>query len=107
MPTITVLGLLVLKASTAQVPLLREIVGNPFRPLTIELAWRTPETLSLAQAAYEERSLPSGQLDNGRLAILADALEDAGASGALLEHLRSAGPHLRGCFVIDAILGRE
>jgi hypothetical protein len=63
--------------------------------------------LSLAQAAYEERNLPSGTLDNARLAVLADALEDAGASGAILEHLRSEGPHVRGCFAVDLLLGKE
>jgi hypothetical protein len=65
----------------------------------------TPTAVSLAQATYDER-LPSGELDAVRLSILADALEDAGASGDLLDHLRSAGPHVRGCWAIDLILGK-
>jgi hypothetical protein len=61
----------------------------------------------LARAAYEERRLPSGELDLARLAVLADALEDAGCADAeLLGHLRGTGPHVRGCHVLDAILGK-
>jgi RNA-directed DNA polymerase len=36
---------------------------------------------------------------------LADALEENGASGELLEHLRSPGPHVRGCWALDLVLG--
>src|SRR5262249_47555881 len=54
----------------------------------------------MAQAIYEERALPSGHLDNTRMAILADALEDAGCCDAeLLGHLRGQGAHVRGCWV--------
>src|SRR5262249_14454351 len=58
--------------------LLRDVFGTPFRPVPFDPAWQTPTVLSLATAAYEERLLPSGHLDPDRLAILADALEDAG-----------------------------
>jgi hypothetical protein len=62
----------------------------------------------LARAAYENRSLPAGTLDAARLAVLADALEDAGLTDAeVLGHLRSGGPHVRGCFALDASLGRS
>jgi hypothetical protein len=62
----------------------------------------------LAQAAYEIRLLPAGTLDSLRLAILADALEEAGClDTALLDHLRGPGPHVRGCFALDAILARQ
>ncbi len=58
----------------------------------------------LAQAAYADRNLPEGTLDNGRLAVLADALEEGGCTdAALLAHLRSPGPHVRGCFALDAV----
>jgi hypothetical protein len=91
-----------------QADLLRDIFGNPFRPApAIAPAWLRPSVRSLAEAAYRERQLPSGRLDKDRLAVLADALEEAGCSDAeLLGHLRSAGPHVRGCFALDAILGR-
>jgi hypothetical protein len=89
----------------AQAALLREIVGNPFRPITFDPSWITPTVTQLASAAYEERILPSGQLDLQRLAVLADALDDAGASGDILSHLRGPGLHVRGCFVVDLVLG--
>jgi hypothetical protein len=91
-----------------QAALLGDLLGNPFRPLTLDPAWRTADVIALAQAAYEERDLPSGQLDPQRLAILADALEDAGCTDAqLLGHLRGEGPHWKGCFAVDAVLGKS
>src|SRR5262249_9210446 len=62
--------------------LLREFFSNPFRPTSMNPCWLTPVVLSLATAAYEERQLPEGILDPVRLAILADALEDAGCTDA-------------------------
>jgi hypothetical protein len=89
--------------------LCREIVGNPFRPVRVNPVWLTPTVINLATAASEERALPSGELDPTRLAILADALEEAGCTeAALLEHLRVAGAHhVRGCWAVDLVLGRE
>jgi hypothetical protein len=87
---------------------LRDLFGNPFRPVTLPPAWRTAEGFALAQAAYNERKLPAGTLDVGRLAVLADALEDAGCSDrTVLEHIRGPGPHVRGCWVVDLLLGKE
>jgi hypothetical protein len=86
----------------------RCIFGNPFRPVSVNPAWLTPTVTNLATAAYEERALPSGELDTARLTVLADALEEAGCDNAdILEHLRSPGPHVRGCFALDALLNRE
>jgi hypothetical protein len=88
--------------------LVREVFDNPFRPATIKPACRTPTVASLARAAYEERQLPSGHLESARLAVLADALEDAGCTEeSILAHLRSPGPHVRGCWAVDLILGRD
>jgi hypothetical protein len=88
--------------------LLRCIFGNPFRPVTLSPAWQTPQVVGLAQAAYEHRDLPAGHLDPARLAVLADALEDAGSTDAdLLGHLRGPGPHVRGCWALDLLLGKE
>jgi len=61
----------------------------------------------LAEAAYQERQLPGGTLDPLRLAVLADALEEAGAGGDFVAHLRWPGPHVRGCWVLDLLLGKE
>jgi hypothetical protein len=163
-------------ATAVLAALLREIVGNPFRPVTLPegkrpcgncdgtgkfwefhgsddnfdatdccrcdgrgwfaepCPWLTPTVLSLARVAYEERPgryeqcpecrLPGrycrlchsttkvrvedGTLDPTRLAILADPLEEAGcADPDILSHLRSPGPHVRGCWALDLILGKE
>jgi hypothetical protein len=93
---------------TSQCAFLREIVGHPFRRVTLDPACRTPAVISLATAAYEERDLPSGHLDPDRLAVLADALEEAGCDDlAILDHLRGPGPHVRGCWVVDLLLAKE
>jgi hypothetical protein len=95
-------------AGTTQPSLLREVIGNPFRAPAFDAARLTPTIAALALAAYDERSLPSGELDVVRLSILADALTDAGCTDdALLSHLRSPGPHVRGCWALDLILGKD
>jgi hypothetical protein len=90
---------------------LREILGLLlFRPVITSpfLAWNDGIVRQLAQAAYDERLLPSGHLDTARLAVLADALEEAGcADEELLGHLRGPGPHVRGCWLIDLLLGKS
>jgi len=91
-----------------QCHLLRDIFGNPFRPVQMDPSWLSWEggTLpKLARAIYEERDLPGGTLDTARLGILADALEDAGCTQpVLLDHLRTWGRHVRGCWAVDALL---
>jgi hypothetical protein len=91
----------------AQSVFLRCIFGNPFRPIALDPACRTPSVRALAQAAYDDRQLPAGTLNADRLAILADALEEAGAGPAVLGHLRGSGPHWRGCHVLDATLEKS
>jgi hypothetical protein len=90
--------------------LMHDILGNPFRPVAIHeswLRWNGGTIVQLAHAAYDERSLPSGTLDNGRLVLLADALEDSGCTDpVILDHCRGPGPHVRGCFVADALLNK-
>ena len=84
------------------------ILGNPFRPVPLHRSWLTPDVLSLARAAYDQRTLPAGTLEPARLALLADALEEAGcADPQLLGHLRGPGPHVRGCWAVDLLLGRQ
>jgi hypothetical protein len=91
-----------------QPALIRDILGNPFRTVSIDPAWLTPTVTDLATVAYNERALPSGELDPARLAILGDALEEAGCGNAVfLSHLRSPGPHVRGCWAVDLLLGKE
>jgi hypothetical protein len=86
--------------------LVRDLFGNPFDPVTLTPAWRTPTVIAVARAAYEERHLPGGELDAGQLAVLADALEDAGCTNPDIPgHLRGPGPHVRGCWAVDLCLG--
>ena len=82
-------------------PLLRCVFGNPFRPVAFAPSWRSETTVALAAGVYEERAFD-------RLPILADALEEAGCDSAdVLNHLRGLGPHARGCWVVDGVLGKE
>jgi hypothetical protein len=95
-----------------QANLLRDIFGNPFGPqLASDLSWETwhDRTLpKLAQAIYDERDLPGGRLDTTRFGVLGDALEDAGCTDTeILAHCRGPGPHVRGCWVVDLLLGKE
>jgi hypothetical protein len=93
--------------------LLRDLCGPlPFRFVKVEpawLSWGEGTVPRLAQAAYEERYLPSGELDSKRLAVLADALEEAGCGNEeILTHLRQQGTlHVRGCWVVDLILSKD
>ncbi len=85
----------------AQANFLRDIFGNPFRPVPFSPSWRTDTTVSLARGMYESR-------DFGAMPILADALQDAGCDNAdVLGHCREPGAHVRGCWVVDLVLGME
>jgi hypothetical protein len=96
------------KGASIPLALLHDIFGNHFRPVSIEPVLLTTTVMNLASAAYEERALPSGEFDTARLAILADALEEAGCANAdILNHLRGPGPHVRGCWVIDLLIGKS
>jgi hypothetical protein len=88
---------------------LRDILGNAPRPSrTMHPAWRSDAVLQMTRAAYDDRRLPEGALEPARLALLADALEDAGCTDAeLLGHLRGPGPHVRGCWAVDLVLGKS
>ena len=89
------------RESANQTDILRDIFGNPFRPLSVNPTWRTFTVQQLADAIYQEQAFD-------RLPILADALEDAGCDNAeLLTHLRQPGEHVRGCWALDLVLGKE
>ena len=89
-----------------QAGLIRCVFASPFHN-SVSPA-HSPMTSSLAVGACAARGLPSGHLDNARLAVLSDALEDAGCSdAAILSHLRSPAPHVRGCWALDLILGKS
>ena len=81
---------------------IREIVGNPFRDAECADEWRTDTVLAVARRAYDAREF-------GALPVLADALQDAGCDSAdLLDHLRDPhAEHVRGCWALDLVLGKE
>ena len=96
----------------AQCALLRDIFGNPFRQSPnlspAVYSWDDGTVRHIAEVIYEERRLPERTLDNTRLAILANALVEAGCTNAdILTHCRQPGDHVRGCWVVDAILGKK
>jgi hypothetical protein len=80
--------------------LVRCLFDNPFRPVVFDASWRTETAVALAAGIYEHRAFD-------RLPILADALEEAGCDQAdVLTHCRGPGPHARGCWVVDGVLGK-
>jgi hypothetical protein len=86
-----------------QASLLLDLFGNPFQPVIVDPAWLIQHdgaVHKLAQVIYEEGRF-------GDMPILADALEEAGCTSAeILEHCRARQPHYRGCWVVDAVLGK-
>ena len=82
----------------AQLDLLRDVFGNPFRQVGFNPTWRTEAVVRLASGMYESR-------DFVPTPVLADALEDAGCTDPdILAHCRGSGPHARGCWVVDLVL---
>jgi hypothetical protein len=97
----------VLEEVTKPAPaLLRDLFGPLlFRPAPrvdpAWLAWNGGTVRNLAETIYGDRAFD-------RLPVLADALEDAGcADPDILAHCRGPGPHVRGCWAIDLLLGKE
>ena len=82
------------------VQMIRDIFGNPFRPVAADPAWLTSTVVALARGIYDDRAFD-------RMPILADALQDAGCDNDdVLGHCRGPGPHVRGCWVVDLVLGK-
>ena len=82
--------------------LVRDIFGNPFRPVAFSPDWRTDTAVAIARQMYDSR-------DFSAMPILADAMQDAGCDGAaVLDHCRDPNEvHVRGCWVVDLVLGKE
>lgn len=89
-----------LQRAGPQVELIRCIFGSPYRPVVADPRWLTFTVRDLAAAIYAERAFD-------RLPILADALEETGCDDtSVLTHCRGPGPHVRGCWVVDLVLGK-
>ena len=81
--------------------LFRDVIGNSLKPIVFDPSWRTEAVVALARGMYESR-------DFAPMPVLADALEDAGCGDPdVLAHCRGGGPHVRGCWVVDLVLGKE
>jgi hypothetical protein len=81
--------------------LIREVFGNPFQPVRAKPEWLTSDVLLLARGIYEEKAFD-------RMPILADALQDAGCDNVnVLDHCREPREHVRGCWVVDLLLGKD
>lgn len=88
------------RESMAHLSILRDIFGNPFRPVTLNPSWLTPKVVSIANGIYSEKAFD-------RMPILADALQDAGCDNEeILNHCRQPGEHVRGCWALDLILSK-
>jgi hypothetical protein len=84
-----------------QIFLIEDIFGNPFRPVTLDPSWLPPAVVSLARTIYDERAFD-------RMPQLGDALGTCGCDNAdVLKHCRDGGEHVRGCWVVDLVLGRS
>jgi hypothetical protein len=100
---------------TKQSQFLSDIVRVPVPPFTkppqplsaAVLNWNDGTVRRIAEAIYADRKMPEGTLDNARLAVLADALEESGCQDVqILGHLRWGGDHVRGCWALDLVLGK-
>jgi hypothetical protein len=90
------------QSAVAQVHLLREIFGNPFRRAKFDPSWLTSDVVALARGIYDEKAFD-------RMPILADALQDAACDNDdVLNHCRDTSlTHVRGCWVVDLLLGKS
>jgi hypothetical protein len=90
--------------TVVQAILARDVFGNPFRSASFDsgwLTWNEGSVPKLAKTIYDDRRFDL-------MPILADALEEAGCDDAtILDHCRGPGPHVRGCWVVDLLLGKE
>jgi hypothetical protein len=84
-----------------QANLLRDVFGNPFRPVAVDPGWRTSDVVSVAEAIYTDRAFDG-------LPVLADALEEAGCDNReILNHCRQPAKHVLGCWAVDLLLGKK
>lgn len=91
----------IVKEHLAVCHIARDIFGNSFRPVVIKPSWLTSTVVTLATGIYQEKAFD-------RIPILAGTLQDAGCDNdEILTHCRGPGPHVRGCFLIDLLLGKE
>lgn len=80
--------------------LFAEVFESDYKPVKFGPQWKTSDVVGVARGIYEERAFE-------RMPILADALMDAGCENEeIIGHCRGACPHVRGCWVVDMVLGK-
>lgn len=90
-----------IEENKAQCALIRDIFGNPYHPIVFNSRWLSLDVVEIAQSIYDDRAFD-------RMPILADALMDAGCDNdEIIHHCRGPGSHVRGCWVLDMILGKS
>lgn len=88
------------QAEIRQCDLTRQLFGNPFTPVPVLAEWRTSTAVALARGIYSDRAFDL-------MPILGDALQDAGCDHPeILARCYGPGPHFRGCWVLDGLLGK-
>ncbi|MDY3558461.1 hypothetical protein R5W23_005578 [Gemmata sp. JC673] len=89
------------ETSQAVTAIFRDIFGNPFRPVAFSPEWRTDTAVAIAAQMYISRNFDG-------MPALSDALQEAGCdSDDIRSHCQGPGPHVRGCWVVDLVLGKE
>lgn len=80
---------------------LRDIVPNPNADPSVSASWKTDDVIAIAKRIYQQYRFED-------VPILADALEEAGCDDEkILDHCRTEDTHVRGCWVVDLVLGKE
>jgi len=99
--SLTHTGIAYAAESAAHCDIIRDIFGNPYRKVNFHKQWRTDTAVALAKQMYDSR-------DFSAMPILADALQDAGCDNDdILNHCRDPKQvHVRGCWVVDLVMGR-
>ena len=81
--------------------LLRDIIGNPYFPIYFLPNWQSTEAVALATTVYQGRTFDL-------LPQLGNIIENSGCSeSTILNHCRSCGQHVRGCWIIDMVLNKQ
>jgi hypothetical protein len=83
-------------------PVIWDVAGNPFARVWFDPSWLTSTAIGVARQIYQ-----SG--DFSAMPILADALQDADCDNDdILNHCRDPqAAHVRGCWVVDGLLGKS
>jgi hypothetical protein len=100
-PVLSEPGPILRSEKAIQSDLIRDIIGNPFRPVIFDPSWLDSTVIELARSIYDAR-------DFDRMPMLGDALEKAGCNNrTILDHCRGQVKHVRGCWVVDHLLGKS